>query len=152
KTLEQMFTPPFRSVLWKSIGLALILILAIGILLHRMLAWLATMGEGWAEQTFGFGTNMALTIMAWVLSVATGLGIIGGSVVLMPAITALVASFFVDEIGAVVERTYYPDDPPGAELPLWRALIQGVKTALLAVAVYLLALPFLLVAGVGVVI
>jgi uncharacterized protein involved in cysteine biosynthesis len=152
KALGQMFSPEFRSVLWKSIGLALILIVVIGIALHRTLVWLATLGEGWAEHTFGFGTNTALTVLAWVLSFAAGLGIIVGSVFLMPAITALVASFFVDEIGAVVERTHYPDDPPGAELPIWRALIQGVKTALLAIAVYLLALPFLLVAGVGVVI
>jgi uncharacterized protein involved in cysteine biosynthesis len=152
KALEQMFSRSFRTVLWKSIGLALILIVVIGIVLHRALVWLATLGEGWAEQTFGFGTNMALTVLAWVLSFAAGLGIIVGSVFLMPAITALVASFFVDEIAGLVERTHYPDDPPGTELPLWRALIEGVKTALLAVAVYLLALPFLLVAGIGAVI
>src|SRR5262249_32406766 len=152
KALEQMFSRPFRSVLWKSIGLALILIVVIGILLHRVLVWLATLGEGWAEQTFGFGTNMPITILALVLSGATSLGIIAGSVFLMPAVTALVASFFVDEIASEVEHTHYPQDPPGTELPLWRALIQGVKTALLAVAVYLLALPFLLVAGLGAVI
>jgi CysZ protein len=152
KALGQMFTRPFRSVLWKSIGLALILIVVIGIGLHRALVWLVTIGEGWAEQTFGVTTNLPVTALVWLLSFATGLGIIAGSVFLMPAVTALVASLFVDDIGAVVERTHYPDDPPGTELPLWRALLEGTKTALLAVAVYLVALPFLLFAGFGAVI
>ncbi len=67
----------------------------------------------------------------------------------MPAVTALVASFFADEIAELVERTHYPADPSGVALPLWRAATEGVKTAQLAVAVYLLALPFLLVAGAG---
>ena len=152
KALGQMFSRPFRTVLWKSIGLALILIVVIGIGLHRALVWLATVGQNWAEQTIGFTTNMPVTALVWILSFATGLGIIAGSVFLMPAVTALVASFFVDDIAAEVERTLYAADPPGAELPLWRALIEGTKTALLAVAVYLLALPFLLLAGFGAVI
>ena len=36
---------------------------------------------------------------------------------LMPAVTALVASLFADEIAETVERTYYPADPPGKPLP-----------------------------------
>jgi CysZ protein len=152
KALGQMFSRPFRSVLWKSIGLALILIVVIGIGLHRVLVWLVTVGQNWAEQTIGFTTNMPVAALVWILSFATGLGIIAGSVFLMPAVTALVASFFVDDIAAEVEHTYYAADPPGSELPLWRALIEGIKTALLAVAVYLVALPFLLFAGFGAVI
>jgi uncharacterized protein involved in cysteine biosynthesis len=63
-----------------------------------------------------------------------------------------VGSFFVDEIADHVERTDYPADPPGTALPLWRALIEGSRTALLAILVYLCALPFLLLAGFGVII
>ena len=70
----------------------------------------------------------------------------------MPAVTALVASVFVDEIADEVERVHYPADRPGTALPLSRALIEGVKTALLAVLLYLLALPFFFFAGVGVVV
>ena len=43
-----------------------------------------------------------------------GLGIITGAVFLMPAVTAFVGSFFVDEIAEAVERAYYPADPPAA--------------------------------------
>ncbi len=152
KALTQMLSPPFRTVLLKSAALALALILLIGIALHRVLAWLAGIGESWAEGALGASAHMPLAILAWVLSLAVGLGIVVGSVFLMPAVTALVGSFFVDEIALEVERTHYPGDPAGRPLPLARAVIEGVKTALLAILVYLLAVPFLLVAGLGAVI
>ena len=150
KALGQMFSPEFRAILWKSIGLALLLIALIGVALHRTLIWLASMAETWAEGALGPHSDMPLYILAKMISIAAALGIVAGSVMLMPAVTALVASFFADDIGLEVERTYYPADPPGTALPLGRALIEGVKTALLAALVYLVALPFLLFAGFGV--
>jgi CysZ protein len=152
KALAQMFSPPFRTVLWKSIGLALLLIVLIGIGLNHLFSWLADAGEGWADGALGSNAQLPLYLLAKVLSLAAVLGIVLGSVFLMPAVTALVASLFVDEIAEEVERSHYPDQPVGRALPLLRALIEGVKTALLAVLVYLVALPFLLVAGLGVLI
>jgi CysZ protein len=71
---------------------------------------------------------------------------------LMPAVTAVVASIFADQIAEEVERTNYPADPPGTALSLWRAGHEGIKTALLAIIVYVCAVPFLLFAGLGAVI
>jgi CysZ protein len=93
-----------------------------------------------------------ISIFVWVLSVAAGIGVIVGSVFLMPAVTALLGSFFVDDIALEVERTHYPTEPVGTPLPLPRAVLQGAKTALLAILIYLIAVPFLLVAGAGAVI
>ena len=132
KALAQMFTPPFRRVLLKSIGLGLILIVLIGVGLNRVFSWMATSGAAWAEA--GAGGHTAWQVLAWVLSIAATLGIITGALFLMPAVTAFVGSFFVDEIADEVERTHYPMEPPGSALPLFRALIEGVNTALLAVA------------------
>ena len=151
KALTQMFSPPFRAVLLKSVGFALVLIALIGFGLHRVLVWFADAGENWAESVLGTSAHMPLTILAWMLSIAAGLGIIVGAVFLMPAVTALVASFFVDEIALEVERTEYPDEPTGVPLPMLTSLLVGVKAALLAVLVYLLAVPFLLFAGFGLV-
>jgi CysZ protein len=137
-------------VLLKSIGLGLVLIVLIGIGLNRVFSWMAEGGAAWAEASTGAHT--AWQILAWVLSVAATLGIITGALFLMPAVTAFVGSFFVDEIAEEVERTHYPMEPPGSALPLGRALIEGVNTALLAIAVYLCAIPFLFVAGLGLVI
>jgi uncharacterized protein involved in cysteine biosynthesis len=144
-----MFSPPFRMVLLKAIGLALILIVIIGIGLQHLLSWLVDAGEGYAETAIGPGAHTPLSLLTYILSLVTGASIILGSVFLMPAVTALVASFFVDDIALEVERSRYPDEPPGKPLPLWRAAIEGIKTALLAVAIYLVALPFLLLAGFG---
>jgi CysZ protein len=152
KALSQMFSPPFRTVLLKSIGLALALVVLLGIGLHRLFVWLASAGEGWAESMLGGGAHTLLVIASWILSIAAGLGIIAGAIFLMPAVTALVASFFADDIALEVERSHYPDEPVGTALPLARAAFEGVKTALLAVGIYLVAVPFLLFAGIGIVI
>jgi CysZ protein len=85
------------------------------------------------------------------LTVTLGGGLFAAAVMLMPAVTALVASFSADEIADLVERSHYPADPPGEALPLWRAAFEGAKTAFLAVAVYLGAAPLLLIGGAGVV-
>ena len=151
RALTQMFSPPFRAILLKSVGFALVLIALIGFGLHRVLIWFADTGESWAESMLGTSAHMPLTILAWMLSIAAGLGIIVGAVFLMPAVTALVASFFVDEIALEVERTEYPGEPTGVPLPIIPSLLIGLKAALLSVLVYLLAVPFLLFAGFGLV-
>ena len=150
--LSQLFTQPLRRVLLKAVGLALLLILIIGIGLQRVLGALAEGGANWAEQTSGFAPHAAWATLAWVLSIMAGLGIVTGALFLMPAVTAFVGSFFVDEVADVVERTHYPAEPAGRALPLFRALIEGIKFALLALVVYLCALPFVLFAGIGFVI
>jgi uncharacterized protein involved in cysteine biosynthesis len=152
KAIIQIFSPPLRAVLWKSIGLALALILAVGFALDRFIVWLIGAGSTSVETTLGPHAHGPAEALAWLLSVAAGLGIVVGSVMLMPAVTAFVASFFADEIADAVEREHYPADPPGHALPLPRAIGEGAKTALLAVVVYLVAVPFLLFAGFGVVI
>ena len=150
KALTQMFSPPFRRVLLKSIGLGLVLIVLIGIGLNRVFSWMADIGATWAEA--GVGGHAVWQILAWVLSIAATLGIITGALFLMPAVTAFVGSFFVDEIADEVERAHYPNENPGTALPLWRALIEGINTALLTIVVYLFAVQFLFVAGLGLII
>ena len=105
-----------------------------------------------SEETFGPAVDGPLAVMGWIVAIALGLGLFTGAVLLMPAVTALVASFFADEIAELVERSHYPADPPGVALPLWLAAVEGAKTALLAIAVYLCALPFFLFAGAGAVV
>jgi uncharacterized protein involved in cysteine biosynthesis len=150
KALSQMGTPPMRTILLKSVGLALIVVVVFGIALQRLLLWLAGAGEHWAEGALGPASQTPLHILLVIVSIAAGFGIIVGSVFLMPAVSSFVASFFVDDVAAEVEREYYAHEPSGAAVPLPVAVWEGVKTALLAVVVYLVALPFLFFAGLGV--
>jgi uncharacterized protein involved in cysteine biosynthesis len=152
KALNQMASRPFRTVLWKSIGLAVVFLVLVGIGLQRLLSMLLHSGTVWAEATIGASSHTTLDLIQLGLSIIAGLGVIAGMIFLMPAVAALVASFFADEIAEHVERRYYPADLPGQPLPLPRALMEGLKTALLSILVYLCAVPFLLFAGLGIVI
>jgi uncharacterized protein involved in cysteine biosynthesis len=148
-SIAQMFSPPLRAVLWKSIGLAVVLIIVAGIGFERLIVWLVDYGGSSLETGFGPTVHYPVAALAWALSIAAGLGIVFGGIFLMPAVTSLVASFFADRIGEVVERQHYPGDPPGIDLPMSIAMIEGGKTALLAVLIYIVAAPLLLLAGFG---
>jgi CysZ protein len=149
KALSQILSPPMRSILWKSIGLALVLIVVLAIGLQRLLSWAATSGEVWAEAMLGPGYHTALDVTAWFLSIAAGLGVVVGAIFLMPAITSLVASVFVDDVAEIVEREHYPLERVGTSLPFGPAIVEGIKAALMTLVIYLVALPFVLFAGAG---
>ena len=53
KAFTQIFSPPLRAVLWKSVGLALALIIAVGIALDRLIVWLVGTGSASVETTLG---------------------------------------------------------------------------------------------------
>ena len=152
KAVTQLFSKSFRTVLFKSAGLAIALLALLTIALYRLSAWLAAAGERWAEGAIGSAAHGPLVAFGWVLAIGLGFGLFAGAVLLMPVVTSFAASFFVDEISALVEHEYYPADPPGIALPLLRAATEGIKTAALAVVIYLVAAPFLLFAGFGAVI
>jgi len=149
KALGQMFTPPFRTVLWKSIGLAVLLLIMFGFGLHRVLGWLAGELALYLEGFTGPGMQTPLHLLLWMFAFLAGFTLFAAAVFLMPAVTAFVASFFSDEIAAEVEHAHYAADPSGVPVPVWTAGLEGLKTALLALLVYLVAVPFLLFAGFG---
>ena len=97
----------------------------------------------------GPGFHTTLNVLAWIISIAAGLGVVLGGIFLMPAVTSLIASVFVDDVAEHVEREHYPAERPGDALPLGVAIPEGIKTALLTILVYLIALPFVLFAGAG---
>ena len=149
RALWQILSPPMRSILWWSIGLALVLITLLAVGLQWLLSWFATGGATWAEAMLGPGWHSSLNVLAWVVSIAAGLGVVLGGIFLMPAITSLVASFFVDDVADLVEREHYPAESPGVALPIGLAITEGVRTAILTILVYLIALPFVIAAGAG---
>ena len=149
KALSQILSPPMRSILWRSIGLALVLITLLAFGLQRLLSWFATSGEIWLDGMLGPSFETSINVLAWIVSIIAGLGVVFGAVFLMPVITSLVASVFVDEVADHVELEHYPAERPGTALPVGLAMIEGVKTALLTLLVYLIALPFVFIAGAG---
>ena len=149
KALSQILSAPMRSILWRSIGLALVLIVVLAIGLQKLLNWFATSGELWADAALGAGFQTPLHVLSWIVSIAAGFGVVFGAIFLMPAITSLVASVFVDEVADHVEREHYPAERPGVALPFGVAMVEGLKAAALTILVYLIALPFVFIAGAG---
>lgn len=148
KALEQVPSRPFRAVLLKSAGLALMVLIAIAVLSDRVLSLGIDRAERWLA---GLALPLPVGLIGTLLTLAAGLGVVAGAALLMPVATALVASLFVDEIADRVEQRYYPADPPGRPLPVATAFLEGIKAALFSLAVYVCALPLLWIAGLGVV-
>ncbi len=65
KALSQILSAPMRAILWKSVGLALVLIVAAAVSLQRLLSWFAGSGEIWAESMLGPGFHTPLNVLAW---------------------------------------------------------------------------------------
>ena len=152
QAFSQMLSPPFRAVLLKSAGLALLILIVLGVVLQRLFAWTLQYGGAWLEASFAWLGATTVGALELTLTVIATLGIFVAMLFLMPAATALVAGVFSDEIAEQVEAMHYPADPPGKALALHRGLLEGLRAALLGILVYLCATPFLLVAGLGVVI
>ena len=78
KALTQMLSPPLRALLWKSIGLALALIVIVAIAIDRLIIWLIGAGSAAVENGLGPHAHLPANAIAWLLSIAAGLGIIVG--------------------------------------------------------------------------
>jgi len=143
--LTELFTPAFRAVFMKSLGLTLAALAILWLLLHWLfdafaLPWMASlwpMIPAWANW---------LGLAAGVLA---GLALAIGLAFLIGPVTAIIAGFFIDDVAEAVERKDYPTDPPGRPMPLIPSLILSVKFFGVIVAGNIVALLLLLVPGVN---
>jgi len=99
KALSQILSPRCVPSCGDRLGLALVLIVVLAIgLAAAVLSWFATSGEGWAEAMLGPGFHTPLNILAWIVSIAAGLGVVLGAVFLMPRSPRWWRACFVDEV------------------------------------------------------
>ena len=131
--LQDALSPQFRKVLWKALGLAILLFIGILIGLEVTILILVAFPWPWLETT---------------LAVVTGLGVFAAFFFLMAPVTAVFAGLFLDDIAALVEIRDYPNDAPGKPLATATAIWTGVQFGLLVLMVNLLLLPTLLI-GIG---
>jgi CysZ protein len=133
QAFRELFTPPFRAVLFKcvgfTVGLLVLLIVVIEGLFNYTVAW-----PDWIETT-----------VSWI----AGLGLVIGSIFLIPPVTSLMAALYLDDIAGQVERVHYPSDPPGKEMPTLAAIGVGLRFFIAVLVVNLVALLLLLVPGVN---
>jgi CysZ protein len=130
----QIFSPPFRRVMWKSLGLTTAILVLAWIGLDRLALSYLHAGPGWLQG---------------VLSVVVALGLAVGMVFLAPPTASLAASFYLDDIAAIVERTVDPLGPPGRPLAFAPALAIGARFAALSIAVNVIVLALTIFTGIG---
>jgi CysZ protein len=136
--LNQMFTPPFRSTLWKVLALTL------GVL---VLVWV-----GLDKLVVGFLLDPAWFPYAWIttaLSVALGVGLVIGLAFLVAPSSSLVAGFFLDDLAELVEHDIYAEGHRGRALPAGQAAWLASKFAAVSLGVNFLALIVFLLPGVN---
>lgn len=138
---RDVLSRPLRAILFRSVGLTILLLLAIWGILTSVLGRLI------AAYPVGAEHPMIGTVAVFL----AGAGLLVGFAYVLPAVSALVASFFLDDVAEIVERRSYPGDPPGRALSLGRSLVTGLRFSGLSLAVNLLALSLILVPGVNVV-
>ena len=135
---NQLFTKPFRTVLWKMLGITLLLLALVFVGMKEGIEYLLTLEDflpGWAETT---------------ATIITSLGVFFGLWFLIVPVSTVVASLFLDEVSHVVENTHYPHEPHGTDMPMGDAIMQTIRFLGVVIGVniiVLLLIPFL---GLGV--
>lgn len=134
---RDVFSPEFRGIFWKSLGLTILLLAMLWLALEFGVVWFVDLARyPWLE--------LAINIL-------TGIGALFLLAFLVAPVTSLFAAFYADDIAALTESRHYPADPPGTPVPF----VEGVGDAIaffgLTVVVNLAALALLLVPGVNLV-
>jgi CysZ protein len=133
-SLNDVFSPPFRGAMFKSVGLTLATLALGGVALAKLALLYLVFASGW---------------LAWLVSLAVGLGVTAAAVFLVAPVASLIASFFFDEVAGLVEREIDPLSPPGRAPPLVDSTISSLKFGAMAVGVSLAGLALLFVPGIG---
>jgi CysZ protein len=136
-----LFSPPFRSVLWKSVGLTVLALILLwfgltyafdALALPALRDWLSS----WPQ--VGSWLGFASAILA-------GLGFAIGLALLIGPVTALIAGLFLDDVAGAVEAADFPADPPGRPVPVLQSLALSAKFFGVTLVGNLIALALLLV-------
>jgi CysZ protein len=134
-SLNDVFSPPFRRVMVKSLALTFGVLIVVGVALDRVALSFVEVQTGW---------------LATLISVMIGLGLLTGLIFLAAPTTSLVASFFFDEIAEIVEREVDPAGVPGRPMPVVEATLYALRFGGLTVLVMLVALVLVFVPGIGI--
>ena len=138
--LRQTLSPALRGILWKSLGLTLAILALLWLGLTRLI------------QAFQASHHISsqypiLDSLAYYLA---GFGLFVALAYLMPAVSIIVAGFFLDDAAEIVERTDFPGEPPGQAMPFGISMLYALRFAGLTLLVNMAALVIFFVPVIGV--
>ena len=135
---NQLFTKPFRSVLWKMLGITLLLLALVWVGMREGIEYLLTLEDflpGWAETAATIITSLGLFFGLWFLIIP---------------VSTVVAGLFLDEVSRTVEDRHYPQEPNGRDLPMGEAIVQTLRFLGVVIGVNLIVLLLIPFLGLGV--
>jgi len=133
RAFGDLFSPEFRSVLLKALGLTVALFIAVLVISEMLIASFTHFSWPWADRLVEIGTGLALMVAFFFL---------------MSPVTAAFAGLFLDRIAEKVEERHYPWDPHGTPLPAGRAILISIQFFIVVLLVNLAVLPMVFF-GVG---
>ena len=143
--LGALFSPPFRAALWKSLGLSVVVLVALWFGIEAL----------FQSAILPMLTTILPDMPAWIDSLSTAAGWVAGLALavllafLIGPISALIASLFLDDVAEVVERDDYPAVAGGKAMPILPGLVLSAKFFGVVILGNLLALFLLLIPGVN---
>jgi len=132
--LREIFSPPFRAVLVKSIGMTLVFLALAWVGLDRLALSFVVVNHPWLQTALTYATGVGLFILLAFL---------------LGPVSVLVAGLFLDDLADVVEADLYPPGQRGQAIPASQAILMGMRFAGVSAVVNFLALLLLLVPGIN---
>lgn len=129
RAFGDLFSPEFRSVLFKALGLTIALFIVVLVIAELLIASFTHFSWPWADRLVELGTGLALLVAFFFL---------------MSPVTAAFAGLFLDQIAEKVEERHYPSDPRGTSLPTGRAILMAIQFFVVVLLVNLAVLPTVL--------
>jgi|TARA_Y100000031_G_scaffold19342_2_gene19722 uncharacterized protein involved in cysteine biosynthesis len=139
KTLGQITDPRIRSILWKTLLLALSLFILLFMGVGVMLSETQFFAMGWLESTMEWLGGIATLVLAWIL---------------FPSVVVLILSFFLEDVAQAVEDRHHPDLGPARVQPWREVVVIAMKFAFIAIVLNVLTLPLYILlyfVGIGIV-
>jgi len=146
KALSQMSDSRFQRVLMRSLGLAVIVLIALWVLVWWLLSGVTTEDMSWLVAWMPAGMADAAL---WTLDIAlwlVGFGaLLLASYLLFPPLMTMMMGLFLEEVAEAVEAKHYPGLPAAREQPVMEGIVSGLKFLGVTLLVNLIALPLYLV-------
>ncbi len=134
---RDLFAPKSRSVMLKSFGLTILLLLGLWFVMEAAVeTFLVPLLGPWP---------WAATAMVWMM----GTGMIVGMAFLIGPVTAIFAGLFLDDVAQYVEERYFPASKPGKPLPVGLSTWLAVKFFGLVLLANFIALLLVLLPGIN---
>lgn len=130
KAFAQLDDPRLQRVLLWSVGLALAVLVGLGVLCWFLIVQLHLFSWAWLETLVEWGSGVAIAILL---------------ILLFPAAVSATIGLFLEGVAQAVEGRHYPGLPPPRAQSIGEALGSGLKFAVVAILLNLVALPIYVV-------